>query len=88
MGDVRGRLADRGELFGAGELLAQAEEPMIGLDELLIALLHFVGGLTHARLHRVVQGFELREHRVETFGDVADLVMAHGRRPGRRNRPR
>ena len=41
MRDVGGRLADRGELLGAGELLAQPKEPLVRLDQLLVALLHF-----------------------------------------------
>ena len=74
MRDVGGGLADRGELLGAGELLAQAEEPMIGLDELLVALLHLHGGIADARLQRVVEMFEPRQHLVEALGDLAELV--------------
>ena len=64
MRDVGGGLTDRRELLGAGQLLAQTEQPVIGLDELLVALLDLLGGFAHARLHRVVERLELGEHRV------------------------
>ena len=90
MRDAGRHLPDRRHLLGPRQRLAQREDALIGVDELLVAHPQLGGRIVHPLLQRIVEMLEPGEHVVQSGRDLADFVGPHdiARAPRSRRRRR